>query len=143
MITKVESVEQFIVIVKQHNPLKSVAFQAVDLSDYDDVIFDKDFEDCLFLGCEMSTKAQKKLIKTGNLFFPKMNLPFQMYRSKLYGHTELYDSFSYTDPSTYTKTNDYLVYKYYASAGKAEPTSIKDSLAQRLHDHSITDSLYE
>ena len=143
MITKVESVEQFIAIVKQHNPLKSVAFQAVDLSDYDDVIFDKDFEDCLFLGCEMSTKAQKKLIKTGNLFFPKMNLPFQMYRSKLYGHTELYDSFSYTDPSTYTKTNDYLVYKYYASAGKAEPTSIKDSLAQRLHDHSITDSLYD
>ena len=143
MITKVENVEQFIAIAKQHNPVKSVAFQAIDLTYYEDIIFDKDFEDCLFLGCKMSTKAQKKLIKTGNLFFPTMNLPFQVYRNKLYGHTELYNSFSYTDHSTYTNTNDYLVYKYYESAGKAEPTSIKDSLAQRLHDHSITDALYD
>lgn len=140
---KVESVGHFLTVAKQHIPIKSVAFQAVDLTEYEDVIFENDFEDCLFLGCEMSTKAQKKLIKTGNLFFPTMNLPFQVYRNKLYGHTELYNNFSYTDPSTYTNTNDFLVYKYYESKGKAEPTSIKDSLAQRLHDHSITDSLYD
>ena len=140
---KVESIEHFVTITKQLNPIKYVAFQAVDLTAYEDVIFQNDFQDCLFLGCEMSTKAQKKLIKTGNLFFPTMNLPFQMYRNKLYGHTELYNSFAYTDHSTYKNTNDYLVYKYYESSGKAEPTSIKDSLAQRLHDHSITDSLYD
>lgn len=140
---KVETAGHFLTVAKQCNPIKSVAFQAIDLTDYEDLIFEKVFEDCLFLGCEMSTKAQKKLIKTGNLFFPTMNLPFQMYRNKLYGHTELYNNYSYTDHSTYTNTNDYLIYKYYESTGKAEPTSIKNSLAQRLHDHSITDSLYD
>ena len=140
---KVESIVHFLSVVNQHKLIKSVAFQAIDLTGYEDVIFENDFEDCLFLGCDMSTKAQKKLIKTGNLFFPNMNLPFQVYRNKLYGHTELYNSFSYTNHSSYTNTNDYLIYKYYESTGKAEPTSIKDSLAQRLHDHSITDSLHD
>ena len=140
---EIESIEGFAAITKQHNLIKSVAFQAVDLTQYEAVIFEKDFEDCLFLGCNMSTKAQKKLIKTGNLVFPKMNLPFQVYRNKLYSHTKLYNNFSHIDPSTYENTDDYLIYKYYESKGKAEPTSIKDSLAQRLHDHSITDSLYD
>ena len=140
---KVESIVHFLSVVNQHKLIKSVAFQAIDLTGYEDVIFENDFEDCLFLGCDMSTKAQKKLIKTGNLFFPNMNLPFQVYRNKLYGHTELYNSFSYTNHSSYTNTNDYLIYKYYESTGKADPTSIKDSLAQRLHDHSITDSLHD
>ena len=143
MIIKVEDVEHFVATVKQHEIIKGVAFKAVDLTHHEDTILEKDFQDCLFLGCKMSVKAEIKLIETGNLFFPNMKLPFQVYRSKLYGHTELYNDFSYTDPSSYADTNDYLIYKYYDSKGKAEPTSIKDSLAQRLHDHSITDSLYD
>lgn len=62
---EVESTEHFIVLTKQYHTIKSAAFQAVDLSQYEELIFEKDFEDCLFLGCKMSTKAQKKLIKTG------------------------------------------------------------------------------
>lgn len=138
---KVESVHHFLELTKQCNRIKDVAFQAVDLVKYEDIILRKNFEDCLFLGCETSTKAQNKLIKTGNLFFPNMNVPFQLFRNKLYGHTELYNDFLHTNPSTYTNTNDYVVYKYYEMKGKAEPKNIKDSLAQRLHDHSITDSL--
>lgn len=138
---KVDSVSSFLRATKQYNPIKNVAFQAVDLTEYEDVIFETNFEDCLFLGCEMSTKAQKKLIKSGNLIFPIIDLPFQVFRNKLYEHTELYNNFSYTNPSTYSNTNDFLIYKYYELSGKAEPTSIKDSLAQRLHDFSINDSL--
>ena len=140
---EVESIEHFVEITKQPDPIKSVAFQAVDLSAYEKIIFEKEFEDCLFLGCKMSVEAEIKLIETGNLFFPKMNLPFQVYRNKLYSHTELYNDFLYTTPATYKQTDDYLIHKYYESKGKAEPTNIKDSLAQRLHDHSITDSLYD
>ena len=143
MIIKVESVEHFVAIALQHNLIKNTAFKAIDLTEHEDVLFKNDFENCLFLGCKMSIEAQKKLIETENLFFPKLNLPFQVYRNKLYGHTELYNGFSHTDHSTYANTNDYLIYQYYESKGKAEPTSIKDSLAQRLHDHSITDSLYD
>ena len=143
MIIKIESVEHLVALALQHNTIKNAAFQAIDLKEHEEIIIEKDFENCLFLGCDMSIKAQKKLIKSGNLFFPTMDLPFQMYRNKLYGHTELYNGFSYADHSTYTNTNDYLIYQYYESKGKAEPTSIKDSLAQRLHDHSITESLYD
>ena len=143
MIIKVESVEHLVAIALQHNTIKSAAFQAIDLTQHEEIIFEKKFENCLFLGCEMSIKAQKKLIESGNLFFPTMYLPFQVYRNKLYEHTELYNGFSYTDHSSYTDTNDFLIYQYYESKGKAEPTNIKDSLAQRLHDHSITDSLYD
>ena len=143
MIIKIESVEHLVALALQHNTIKNAAFQAIDLTEHEEIIMEKDFENCLFLGCDMSIKAQKKLIKSGNLFFPTMDLPFQMYRNKLYGHTELYNGFSYADHSTYTNTNDYLIYQYYESKGKAEPTSIKDSLAQRLHDHSITESLYD
>ncbi|NLZ95038.1 MAG: hypothetical protein GX921_04335 [Bacteroidales bacterium] len=140
---EVESAEHFIALTNEHDIIKSAAFQAVDLSQYEELIFEKDFEDCLFLGCKMSVEAEIKLIETGNLFFPKIKLPFQVYRNKLYRHTELYNDFLYSNPVTYEQTDDYLIYKYYESRGKAEPTSIKDSLAQRLHDHSITDSLYD
>ena len=140
---KVESIEHFAAIAMQHNPIKDIAFQAIDLTHHENIVFENDFENCLFLGCKMSVEAQKKLIETENLFFPKIKLPFQVYRSKLYGHTELYNGFSYSDHSTYKSTNDYLIYQYYESKGKAEPTSIKDTLAQRLHDHSITDSLHD
>lgn len=140
---EVESEGQFVAIAKQHNPIKGVAFQSVDLREYEDIVFEKDFKSCVFLGCEMSIEAQKKLIETGNMLFPKMDLPFQVYRNKLYNYTNLYNGFSFTEPSTYAQTNDYLIYKYYEENGKAEPENIKDSLAQRLHDHSITDALYD
>lgn len=140
---EVESIKHFIAVTKEYEVITNIAFQAIDLTKHEELIFEEDFEDCLFLGCKMSTKAQKKLIKSGNLVFPKMNLPFQVYRNKLYSHTQLYNNYLYTNPSTYKNTDDYLIYKYYESTGKAEPTSIKNSLAQRLHDHSITDSLYD
>lgn len=140
---RIENISELLIVAKQQNPIKSVAFQSVDFTNHEDIIFENIFEDCLFLGCEMSIKAQKKLIKDGSLLFPLMDVPFQMYRNKLYGHTELYNGFLYSDPSTYAYTNDYLIYKYYEMSGKAEPTSIKNSLAQRIHDFSISDSLYD
>ena len=118
MIIKIESVEHFAAIAMQHSTIKNTAFQAIDLTQHEDILFEKSFENCLFLGCNMSIEAQKKLIETDNLFFPKMDLPFQVYRNKLYGHTELYNGFSYTDHSTYTNTKDYLIYQYYESKVK-------------------------
>ena len=125
---EVESIKHFIAVTKEYEVITNIAFQAIDLTKHEELIFEEDFEDCLFLGCKMSTKAQKKLIKSGDLVFPKMNLPFQVYRNKLSSHTQLYNNYLYTNPSTYKNTDDYLIYKYYESTGKAEPTSIKNSL---------------
>ncbi|PVX52144.1 putative Rossmann-fold nucleotide-binding protein [Balneicella halophila] len=140
---EVENAGQFVTIAKEHNPIKGLAFQAIDLRDYEDIIFNKEFKNCVFLGCDLSTKAQNKLIQSGNMFFPKMDLPFQVYRNKLYNHSDLYNGFSFTKPESYASTNDFLIYKYYESKGKGEPENIQDSLAQRLHDHAITDALYD
>lgn len=140
---EIETTEAFNALTKQHNLIINQAFQAIDLTQYEAVILGKDFQNCVFLGCKMSIKAQEKLLETGNLLFPKMNLPFKVYRNKLYNHTTLYDGFCYTEPDSYQETTDYKIYKYYEQHGKGEPDNIKTSLAQRLHDHAITDALYD
>lgn len=140
---EIESAASFEALAKQHNPIKNQAFQAIDLTDYEDILFEKNFEKCIFLGCEMSIAVQQKLLETGNMLFPKMHLPFSVYRNKLYNYKTLYNGFSYKDPASYEQTNDYQIYKYYETHGKGEPDTIQNSLAQRLHDHSITDSLYD
>lgn len=143
MNTEIESAASFKEFAKQNKVIKNKAFQAIDLKDYEDILLDKDFEQCLFLGCEMSLVAQQRLIETGNMLFPKMQLPFSVYRNKLYNHATLYNDFCYEEPASYEQTNDYQIYKYYETHGKGEPDTIQNSLAQRLHDHSITDSLYD
>lgn len=143
MNTEIESVEEFSLLIKQKSTIRNQAFQAIDLSDYEDVIFERDFDNCVFLGCEMSIAAQKKLLETGNMLFPKMQFPFKVYRNSLYSHSSLYNGFSYKEPKSYLQTNDYQIYTYYEKHGKGEPDTIQNSLAQRLHDHSITDSLYD
>lgn len=143
MNTEIEGAGEFVALAKEHRVLKNKAFQAVKLLDYEDVILEKDFENCVFLGCEMSIAAQKKLLETGNLLFPEMHLPFKVYRNSLYNHSSLYNGFDWKDSTSYESTSDYQIYKYYEAHGKGEPDTIQNSLAQRLHDHSITDSLYD
>ncbi len=138
---EIESVGEFLDFLKEHKKVKKQAFQNVDFYQYEDILLKKDFKDCVFLGCKMSLKAQEKLLKEGNLLFPKMDLLFQCYRSSLYNHQSLYDNFSWKNPETYRETTDCKVYEYYIKNGKGEPNSIQNSLAQRLHDHSITDAL--
>ncbi len=140
---EIESAAEFAKYAKEHKKIENQAFQAIDLSDYEDILLGQKFENCVFLGCEMSLNAQKKLLDNGNLLFPKMKLPFKVYRNKLYNHSSLYNDFVAENPETYKQTTDYIVYEYYTKHGKGEPDSIVTSLAQRLHDHSITDSLYD
>ncbi len=140
---EIESTAEFAKHSKENKKVENQAFQAIDLSDYEDILLEQKFKDCVFLGCKMSVEAQKKLLDDGNLLFPKMELPFKVYRNKLYTHSDLYDNFVAENPETYKKTTDYIVYQYYSEHGKGEPDTIKTSLAQRLHDHSITDSLYD
>ncbi len=138
---EIESVSAFLQAVKTQKIVKNQAFQVVDISAYEDVLLEKKFENCVFLGCEMSLTAQKKLLDEGNMLFPKMELPFECYRNKLYNSATLYDNFVWKKPATYKLTTDHRTYEYYVEHGKAEPDTIQNSLAQRLHDHSITDSL--
>ncbi len=117
-------------------------FQNLDLSKVEKLVLQTKFKECIFLGCKMNKGIRNYLLDTGkNIIFPKMNVPFKMYTSKLYTSKTIYKGYKLDDPSSYQSTYDKKVYDHYITHGGAEPHTIYQSLARRIHDHSITDAL--
>lgn len=120
--------------------IEEIAIQSLDLTEIEDKMLKVTFSKCLFLGCVMSDNLLSHL-QTDNFIFPILDVPFNTYPNKLYNKSTLYNNFDWRRPETYLQTLDKTVYDYYKNS--LEKLSIKDTLAQRLHDHSITDSLHE
>ena len=120
--------------------IEEIAVQSLDLSPLENKLLETRFSQCLFLGCVFTRRLLKHL-QHDNFIFPLLNVPFHTYPSKLYNKETLYNGFDPSRPETYLKTLDKVIYDYYQET--REELSIKDTLAQRLHDHSITDSLHE
>ncbi|MDO5663847.1 MAG: hypothetical protein Q4G63_01150 [Bacteroidia bacterium] len=120
--------------------VEEIAVQSLDLTGIESLMLNITFSKCLFLGCTMSENLQHHLLPE-NFIFPVLDVPFNTYPSQLYSKEILYNNFNRHKPETYFKTLDKVVYDYYKKT--QENLSIKDTLAQRLHDHSITDSLHE
>jgi predicted Rossmann-fold nucleotide-binding protein len=66
-----------------------------------------------------------------------------MYHPKLYDRQSIYEGYDYRRPETFPQSYDQRVYQHYVSHGKSEPHNIQESLARRIHDHSITDALHD
>lgn len=143
MTQEIESTSAFSHYTKEKEKIKDIVFQSIDLTDYEDIFLSKRFKRCVFLGCKLTEKSQKELLEKGNFLFPRLDVPFKPYRNSLYNHTTLYDNFDYKLPETYKNTTDYIVYKYFEKQGRAEPKKLQVSLAQRLHDHAITDAIQD
>ncbi len=127
-----------------HKPgdiIDKVAFQDVDLSEFEEDVFRFYFSNCLFLGCKMNEKI-KEHIEDENYIFPKLNVPYNIYPNRLYDKDDLYGEYELGNPASYEQTFDKTVYNHFIETGK-EADSIKETLARRLHDHSITDALYD
>ncbi len=124
----------------QVSEVKEIAIQSLDLTQIEEMMLSVHFSRCLFLGCTMSSKLLHHLLPE-NFIFPVLDVPFNAYPNSLYNKDTLYNDFDYRKPETYLKTKDKIVYDYFKNS--LINLSIKDSLAQRLHDHSITDSLHE
>src|SRR5690554_955881 len=122
-----------------HN-VEEIAVQSLNLNEVEELILSVDFSKCLFLGCVMSDDLLHHLLPD-NFIFPLLEVPFNTYPNRLYNKETLYNGFDYKAPKTYSNTLDKIVYDYYQQSLKKN--SIKDTLAQRLHDHSITDTLHE
>jgi predicted Rossmann-fold nucleotide-binding protein len=126
-----------------HKPgdiIDKVAFKNVDLSEFETEALKFYFSNCLFLGCAMTDKI-KQHIEKENYLFPELNVPYNIYPSRLYDRDDLYGDYEPGNPDSYEKTFDKIVYKHFVETGK-EARSINETLARRLHDHSITDALY-
>ncbi|PID88074.1 MAG: hypothetical protein CSB06_02310 [Bacteroidia bacterium] len=117
------------------------AFQNLDLSPWADAVLQKEWQECIFLGCRMNEKIQY-YISDKNYIFPALNLPYNMYPANLYSAGQLYDKYVLGNPETYENTFDKCVYNHFLATGK-EAESISESLARSLHDHSITDAMYD
>ena len=119
------------------------AFQSLDLRDVTG--FESgSFAGCLFLSCRL-TPAQAGFLTTmgATVIRDQLGRPFTAHRAQLYAPEELFAGFDPDDPAGYESTYDALVYRHWVESGRQYPSMIDESLARRLHDHSITDALHD
>lgn len=121
--------------------IREIAIQNLDLTQIEPLLLKIKFERCLLLGCELNAPLFAHL-QADNYIFPHLDVPYNIYPNQLYTKDTLYNGYDHRQPETYLRTLDKVVYDHYLFAGK-ETHQIVETLARRLHDHSITDSLQE
>lgn len=118
-----------------HHVFQALDFRNIDISNYK-------FSDNIFLGCSVS---QTLLDSYGleNVFIPILEgVPYNSFINELYDKNSLLGGYELGNPESYNNSLDKRVYDHYISTGK-ESDSIHETLARRLHDHAITDAMFE
>jgi predicted Rossmann-fold nucleotide-binding protein len=119
------------------------AFQELDLRDHPG--FESgSFRGCLFLSCRLTPAQAGHLTTTGaTVIRDGDERPYASHRASLYTPEELFAGFDPATGAGYEETLDARVYRHWVATGRQYPDMIDESLARRLHDHSITDALHE
>lgn len=138
---EVETQEQLVKIINNHTNITNYAFQNLNFKVINSNLSTKNFKNCLFLGCDFPDELIC-LIHTQNYIFPKLEMPYNSYVNSLYTKNDLYEGYKLGNPESYNFTLDKKIYDHFIATGK-EANDIKETLARRLHDHSITDALYD
>jgi predicted Rossmann-fold nucleotide-binding protein len=98
-------------------------------------------DEALLLGCRLVPSTMQRAEASAALLFPEIPaLPYRAYRSTLYTPAELFGGFDPSTPESYVDTLDCVVYQHVRSVGAERPDPLH-ALAERLHDHSITEAL--
>ena len=137
-ITTIEVLRQ---MLNTQERIERCAFQDMDFTELTEEHHTARYFDCLFMGCTFS-KQMRIQIDRSCFVFSHIDVPYNCFRSKLYTAETLYDNYILGEPENYRKCFDYKVYKHYLSKGKTA-TDIKETLARTLHDHAMSDALYE
>jgi predicted Rossmann-fold nucleotide-binding protein len=142
-VLEIDRVDECVAWVAQGERRPAAALQALDLRSVDGLT-GRGFAGCLFLGCEL-TREQAGALAIGGamLVHDGTERPFPLHRARLYTAAELFEGFAPDALDGWRATFDARVYRHWLAAGSHHPTDIAESLAQRLHDHSITDALEE
>ena len=121
--------------------LAGVILVGLDLTSVDDdLLLRTKLDGALLLGCRLTPASHARADAAGALLFPDIpDLPYRVYRSSLYTPAELFDGFDANRPASYADTLDARVYRHVRVCG-THPEPLP-ALAQRLHDHSITEAL--
>jgi predicted Rossmann-fold nucleotide-binding protein len=90
------------------------------------------------LGCRLAPGDEAELRRRGAMLFPRFGeLPYDTYRGRLYTSADLMQGYDGADFET--SACDQAIYRNFLATRSRD--SIVDELAQRLHDHSLTDAL--
>lgn len=138
---EIDSYEKLVNVLNQSKQLKNCAFQGLDFTLPDIPLGDHIFIDCLFLACVLPKTLQESQLAQ-SLIFPALDVPFSTHPRCLYSRQDLFNQYQLGNPESYADCLDDIVYRHYLEKGK-EASSIHETLARRLHDHAITDALYD
>jgi len=142
--TEIETLEAFEQHLKSGAHFANVVIQGLDLRGYTRALETAELAGTVFLGCELEKDALQAALAHGAMVFPPFSgLPYQSYRPSLYTPEELYAGFDPTRPESYTETLDGRIYAHWSQRGGANPPTLLETLAQRLHDHAMTDAMEE
>lgn len=120
-----------------------VAVQGLDLRTFTERLLERSRSGSLFIGCRLEDRAVHGLVAQGAFVFPTLDgFEFECHRPCLYDVDTLFAGFE-QGGRRYEATLDARIYREYIEQGGAFPESIRTTLARRLHDHSITDALYD
>lgn len=126
--------------VRSPTPRPPAAFEALDLRRCEGFESGR-FDGCLFLSCLLTPAQAGYLTTTGaTVVRDSPDRPFTAHRAALYTPDELFAGFD-SAVGGYGDTFDARVYAHYVATGRQHPPRLDESLARRLHDHSITDAL--
>lgn len=141
---EIESLAAFEQHLASGRSLANVILQGLDLSGQTRALRSADLTGTVFLGCVLEKEALQAVLAHGAMVFPPFSgLPYSPYRGSLYSPEELYAGFDPARPESYADTPDARIYSHWHSRGGAHPPVLLDTLAQRLHDHAITDAMEE
>jgi predicted Rossmann-fold nucleotide-binding protein len=142
--TELETLAAFELHLREGRSLANVILQGLDLTAFSEALLRSDLSGTVFLGCLLEPATLQRVIERGAMVFPPFSgLPYCPYRGTLYSAEELYAGFDPSRPETYADTLDARIYAHWNSRGGPNPPSILETLAQRLHDHAISDALEE
>ena len=119
------------------------AFQALDLR-HADGFESGSFRGCLFLACDLTPAQAGYLTTTGaTVIRDGAERPYPAHRARLYTPEEIFAGFDPAAGNGYEASYDARVYRHWAATGRQYPEMIDESLARRLHDHSISEALHD
>jgi predicted Rossmann-fold nucleotide-binding protein len=141
-VIELETPEAFERHLREGHSLANVVIQGLDLRRYTRELGTLPLAGTVFLGCELEKDALQAALAHGALVFPPISgVPYQPYRGTLYTPEELYAGFDPARPETYEDTLDARIYRHWESHGRGTPPTLLETLAQRLHDHAVTDAM--
>lgn len=143
MHTEIDSPELLSELLSKKQSLDRVVFQCLDLRLHTPQILTRSLKEAVFLGCQLDPEVIAHANAQGALIFPEIaGIPFRPYRSTLYTVDELMVGYIAGKPETFWKqSTDAKIYQHFIGSKFAQKVPIMETLAQRIHDQAIDDTL--